>query len=83
MDPRPIPTCWDEMDDADKTMMSMKQAGKSWAEIAEVYQENTGQATQPRYDQMTVRLYVKLTLIEFLAEPLDSHQMQYDDPKEG
>ena len=50
MDPRPIPSSWDEMDDADKTMMAMKGAGRSWAEIAEVYEEKTGHVTQPRYD---------------------------------
>lgn len=54
-DPRPVPTSWDDADDADKMLMTMKQAGKTWEEIREAWEEMTGFMTQPRYGQMRVR----------------------------
>ena len=54
-DPRPVPTSWDDADDADKMLMTMKQVGKTWEEIREAWEEKTGFMTQPRYGQMRVR----------------------------
>ena len=56
-DPRPVPTSWDDADDADKMLMTMKQAGKTWEEIREAWEEKTGFMTQPRYGQMRVRYF--------------------------
>ncbi|KAL9604145.1 MAG: hypothetical protein Q9219_000733 [cf. Caloplaca sp. 3 TL-2023] len=38
-----LPTTWAEAGDADKTLVEMKNAGKTWSEIREMWLEKTGQ----------------------------------------
>ena len=47
-DQRGIPISWDEADDADKMMFTMKDEGASWSVIREKWTAMTGIETAPR-----------------------------------
>ena len=47
-DQRGIPSAWDEADDADKMMFTMKDEGASWSVIREKWTAMTGIETAPR-----------------------------------
>ena len=47
-DSRGIPASWDDADDADKMMLTMKDQGASWAEIRNKWTSMTGIETAPR-----------------------------------
>ena len=46
---RCIPSSWDNADNADKMLVSMKEEGKDWATIRTAWKEATGQETGNRY----------------------------------
>ncbi len=47
--PRGIPSSWDEADQADRMMVTMKEKGKTWTEIRDAWKAATGQDTASRY----------------------------------
>lgn len=47
--PRGIPSSWDNADNADRMMVSMKEKGEGWAEIRAAWKVMTGQETASRY----------------------------------
>ena len=47
--PRGIPASWDEADDADRMLVSMKEKGEGWSEIRAAWKVATGQDTASRY----------------------------------
>ena len=47
---RPIPSNWHEADKADKQLWQMKNAGKDWASIRQMWFQSTGQDTAASYD---------------------------------
>ena len=48
--PRGIPSSWDEADDADRMLVTMKEKGEGWSEIRAAWKAATGQDTASRYD---------------------------------
>ena len=47
--PRGIPASWDEADEADRMLVTMKERGEGWSEIRAAWKEATGQDTASRY----------------------------------
>ena len=45
---RGIPASWDQADDADRLLVTMKEDGKSWKEITTAYANITGKNVMPR-----------------------------------
>lgn len=61
--PRGIPKSWDEAEEADRLLVTMKEDGKAWDEIRKMWKEQTGQdtanSTLPnRYARVKVRFLV-------------------------
>lgn len=59
--PRGIPTSWDEADQADRMMVSMKEKGESWIEIRAMWKKVTGQETAARCALLTRSIDLQLT----------------------
>ncbi|MCJ1378660.1 hypothetical protein MMC17_001759 [Xylographa soralifera] len=58
---RTIPLSWDDASEADRKLVQMKEAGKSWPEIREMWKTETGQETAGstlpnRYSRIKVNL---------------------------
>ena len=51
--PRGIPSSWEDADQADRMMVTMKENGEGWAEIRAAWKEETGQDTASRYISAT------------------------------
>ena len=61
--PRGIPKSWSEAEEADRLLVTMKDAGKPWDEIRKMWKEKTGQdtanSTLPnRYARVKVRFLI-------------------------
>ena len=66
--PRGIPTSWETADEADRKLIEMKEAGRSWADIRLMWQQVTGQTAAK--STLPNRL-VRLMVCYFYSNPIE------------